>query len=178
MKVRRLFLAVLVPMALAAGCCSMPSPTGPAWTKGFFETVRDLATGEEVSAWLNTNTVAAAPDTSYLKYDGDFIYQQARALFENRRGACSNYASFFAFWARNHSYRCGTLFTVYLNGMAHDRAWIVEEDGSVSTTNNAAFARSRFADFETFVEWTIANERGEHAWRDEAGTLLRTGGEI
>lgn len=153
----------IIILAMLTGLDGCYRPTEP--VIGFDEFVVNVGTEQMVADWMKNHVKLSGADNGYLKYSGDFVYRQARALYNFKTGACSNAASLQVYCARVRGIKCGTEFLAKGN-WAHERAWLVDDDGKVTITSNFSVDAGRW---ESFAAMVSAGELDGyyHCWRDE-----------
>lgn len=155
-------MKILIILFLLAGCATIQVET-------FESCVAKLKTSSEIEIWIKANT-------SYINKEvdeahEDFIYGQAKELWQRKVGWCSNFACFYIYCLRTHGQTCGTIFSVY-RFFSHQRGWIQEPDGSISISDNQRLFKKRFKSYEDMI--TNWKEKGYHVFRDSEGRYLKT----
>lgn len=123
----------------------------------FDSTIASLKTSPAVKLWMDRYSVYNGYGVGWGYSGPDSTTDNAKNLaynfwLSNRDkgvgGICGNFAGFWIYTLRTHGYHTGgVVYYWQQNGavIGHIQAWIVEEDGRVSVTNNDIFEYKRYA---------------------------------
>lgn len=167
MLLTRVVALTLTTTVLLSGCGYNPLAPKVKKVPVFYDSVDDmpgrLRSGEDVQAWIKGNGVEYVSEPPrYVYYNELCCRQWAEELLRATHRACYNFASFYVWCAKQNGRKAG--YVAVSGGAGHMLGWMVEDDGSVSISNNEDFTRSAYksmkeamsqSDTATFYNWDL-----------------------
>jgi len=135
---------------LIVGCSQNPvGPLPPIVDFASFDsTIENLTTAASVEIWLDEHVTYDPNIVTYLKYDGtDLCEENAKMVYETRRGSCGHYAAMYVYAARNHGIEAGGLVRpkIWIDGKGwfpgHLAGWVKHTDGRIYIVDNSGFLK-------------------------------------